>query len=84
MNKQTKLSLKAYILTLPLLEVLDELEDDSKHAVKHYCKQLIKSIEANDKGMQSVALEAGAILSEGVTNMLESLMAQVHDKKERK
>jgi len=77
MKRQTKLSLKAYILMLPLLEVLDELEDDSKQAVKHYCKQLIKSIEGQDKAMTKVALEAGVILSDGVRNMMESLLEQI-------
>ena len=81
MKEQTKLSLKAYILMIPLLEVLDELEDDSKQAVKHYCKQLIKSIESQDRAMSKVALEAGAILSEGVTDMLNSLMSQVSEGK---
>ncbi len=49
MNKQTKLSLQAYILMLPLLEVLDELEDNSKKGVKYHSKQLIKAIEEQDK-----------------------------------
>tara|TARA_R110002153_G_scaffold149726_1_gene301281 strand:+ start:33 stop:281 length:249 start_codon:yes stop_codon:yes gene_type:complete len=77
MNKQTRLSLQAYILMLPLLEVLDELEDNSKQGVKHHSKQLIKAIESQDKEISKVANDAGSILSEGVQDMLNSLMSQI-------
>tara|TARA_R100000541_G_scaffold18823_1_gene28701 strand:+ start:2467 stop:2712 length:246 start_codon:yes stop_codon:yes gene_type:complete len=79
--KQTKLQLEAYILSLLLIERLDEIKDESKRGIKYFSKKLIHEIEGNDKDLSKTTSDVGSLLSEGLENMLDSLMKQVYKTK---
>tara|TARA_R110002153_G_scaffold159309_1_gene311447 strand:- start:645 stop:890 length:246 start_codon:yes stop_codon:yes gene_type:complete len=74
---QTKLQLEAYILSLLLIERLDEIKDNSKRGIKYYSKKLIKEIEANEQNLSKTTTDVGSILSEGLEKMLENLMKEI-------
>ena len=77
MNKQTKLQLEAYILSILLLERLDEINDNSKQGMKHYTSKLIQEIEGSSKDLSKTTTEVASVLSQGLENMLNSLMEEV-------
>jgi len=77
MNKQTKLQLEAYILSILLLERLDEINDNSKQGMKHYTGKLIQEIEGGSKGLSKTTTGVASALSQGLENMLNSLMEEV-------
>ena len=75
--KQTKLQLEAYILSILLLERLDEINDNSKQGMKHYTNKLIQEIEGSSKDLSKTTTEVASVLSQGLENMLNSLMEEV-------
>jgi hypothetical protein len=77
MKEQTKLQLEAYILSILLLERLDEINDNSKQGMKHYTNKLIQEIEGSSKELSKTTTEVASVLSQGLENMLNSLMEEV-------
>ena len=77
MKEQTKLQLEAYILSILLLERLDEINDNSKQGMKHYTNKLIQEIEGSSKDLSKTTTEVASVLSQGLENMLNSLMEEV-------
>jgi len=75
--KQTKLQLEAYILSILLLERLDEINDNSKQGMKYYTSKLIQEIEGSSKDLSKTTTEVASVLSQGLENMLNSLMEEV-------
>ena len=75
--KETKLQLEAYILSILLLERLDEINDNSKQGMKHYTGKLIKEIEASSKDLSKTTTDVASVLSQGLENMLNSLIKEV-------
>jgi len=75
--KQTKLQLEAYILSILLLERLDEINDNSKQGMKYYTGKLIQEIEGSSKDLSKTTTGVASVLSQGLENMLNSLMEEV-------
>tara|TARA_R110000796_G_scaffold18033_3_gene54984 strand:+ start:735 stop:980 length:246 start_codon:yes stop_codon:yes gene_type:complete len=75
--KETKLQLEAYILSILLLERLDEINDNSKQGMKHYTGKLIQEIEASSKDLSKTTTDVASVLSQGLENMLNSLIKEV-------
>ncbi|MGH1339008.1 MAG: hypothetical protein ACRBFS_23025 [Aureispira sp.] len=74
MTKQNQLSLETYVISLSLIERLDELEDSSKKGVKYLCKKLIKELEAQDKTLSEMSANAAEVLSGGFNQLITEVI----------
>ncbi len=79
MKKSDQTAIETHIVSLVLLEKLDELQDKTKNGLKFHCKKLIKEIEQNDRTLSDISSQASEVLSKGFSEMLSEIIDSINN-----